>query len=183
MKTLEQIAKEIKNCKECRRGKLGLSVPGEGNPKAKIMFIGEAPGRQEALTGRPFVGRAGKLLAKLFSSIGIKRENIFITSPIKYYPRKRKPTPGEIVHGKIHLIEQLKAINPKLVVLMGKVAHQSLVGDKKLFETHGKTLQGDEKIYFSTFHPAAALRFPKIAKLVSKDFKKLKQLAVKNGLL
>lgn len=174
MDKLEKIAKEIKICKECKKKKSGLPVPGEGNPKAKILFVGEAPGKKEAETGKPFIGRSGKLLTQLLNSIRLDRKDVFITSPVKYYPGKRTPTDKEIEHGKIHLLKQIRAIRPTLIVLLGGVAHKALIGKVKISDIHGKTLKKDKVIYFSTFHPAAALRFPYIKELMKKDFKKLK---------
>jgi len=173
---LTEIKEEIENCEECKKNKSGLLVPGEGSPNAKIMFIGEAPGIEESKTGRPFVGRAGKFLTKLLNSIGVKREKIFLTSPVKYYPGKRALTNKEIEHGKNHLLKQIKVINPKLIVLLGNVALKALDLDIKISEIHGKVIRNRNMVCFPTFHPAAAMRFPKIKKLMEKDFKKLKNI-------
>lgn len=195
MSSLSAIAREIKRCTECKRGKSGRAVPGEGNPRARVMFVGEAPGREEAKTGRPFVGRSGKFLTGLLASIGVDRKEVFITSPVKYYPasagrnplrrakaRGRAPTDREIRHGKIHLEKQIAAIQPRIIVLMGRVAHKALLGDVKISRVHGKTMRRDGLLYFSTFHPAAALRFPRVKRLIKKDFKKLKRaLKFKSG--
>lgn len=138
------------------------------------MFIGEAPGRQESLTGRPFVGRSGKFLTRLLESIAIKRENVYITSPVKYYPGARAPLDAEISHGRVHLQKQIDIISPKLVVLLGKVAAKSVLGTSLMIgKFHGKAVKRDGREYFFTFHPSAALRFPKIRILMTKDFKKL----------
>jgi len=178
---LAKIADEIRNCRECKVNKSGLPVPGEGNSDTKIVFVGEAPGKKESETGRPFVGRAGKLLTQLLDSIRIKRERIFITSPVKYYPGKRTPTTKEIQHGREHLVKQLNVIKPKIIVTLGNVALKALFPDKKLNITkiHGKFIQEDDRVYFPTFHPAAALRFPKIKKLMEKDFKKIQKFGKK----
>jgi len=174
---LEKIAEEIKNCEECKRSKFGLPVPGEGSPNAKIMFLGEAPGINESKIGKPFVGKSGKFLNKLLESIGIKREEVFITSPVKYYPGKRAPTNEEISHGMVHTWKQIEIINPKIIVLLGNVAIKGTLGKNyKISEIHGKPIKKDGRIYFPTFHPSAARRFPKIRKLVEEDFKKLKKI-------
>jgi len=174
---LEKIAKEIEECEECKKDKFGLPVPGEGNPNAKIMFLGEAPGVEESKTGKPFVGKSGKFLNKLLESIGIKREEVFITSPVKYYPGKRAPTDEEISHGMIHTSKQIEVINPKIIVLLGNVAIKGTLGkDYKISEIHGKPIKKDKRIYFPTFHPSAARRFPKIRKPMEEDMKKLKVL-------
>lgn len=179
MNRLEKIAKEIKNCRECKKGKSGKAVPGEGNSKAQIFLVGESPGREEAKIGKPFIGRAGKFLNQLLDEIDLKRKDLFITSSIKYYPGKRAPTNKEIEHGKIHLVKQIEAIGPKIIVLLGNVAHKALIGNVKISKIHGKIMRKNKITYFSTFHPAAALRFPKIKKLLIKDFQKLKRVIKK----
>ncbi|MGC8812183.1 MAG: uracil-DNA glycosylase [Candidatus Aenigmatarchaeota archaeon] len=177
---LEEIKKEIEECKECKKNKYGLPVPGEGNPNADIMFLGMAPGIEESKTGRPFVGKAGKFLNKLLVSIGIKREEIFITSPVKYYPGKRAPTDEEIKHGMLHTWKQIEIIKPKLIVLLGNVAVEGILNRKlKVSEIHGKLLKKDGMLIFPTFHPSAAMRFPRIRKLMEEDMKKLKRILEK----
>src|SRR2546425_9448635 len=100
---LDKISKEIELCKVCKVGKTGKAVPGEGNPDAKIVFLGEAPGKKEAETGRPFVGRSGQLLRSLIKEVGLKEDEVYITSPVKYLPLRGTPTPQDIAHGKTHL--------------------------------------------------------------------------------
>ena len=176
-KELRKIAKEISKCEECKKNKFGLPVPGEGNPNAEIMFIGESPGPQEAKIGRPFVGRSGKFLNSLLQSIELKREEVFITSPIKYYLGKRKPKNEEIEHGKTHLLKQVGAVNPKVVVLLGNIAIKVLLGGKyAVSKIHGKIFHKNGRIYFATFHPSAAMRFPEIREQTKKDFNKLKKV-------
>lgn len=174
---LEKITREIRSCKECKKNTYGLLVSGEGAPNSKIMFIGEAPGIEESKTGKPFVGRSGKFLTRLLDSIGVKRKYVFITSPIKYYPGRRALTTKEILHARRHLVKQINVIKPKLIVTLGNVALKALFPNNKFMinRIHGKPIYND-KIYFPTFHPAAALRFPKIKRLIKKDFDKLKQL-------
>lgn len=181
IKLLARLAQEIRKCKECKKGKQGLPVPGEGNPDADIIFIGEAPGREEATTGRPFVGRSGKFLTQLQSSIGLKREDVFITSPVKYLPRSGTPTNSDIDHGRVHLLKQIKIIAPKLIVLLGNVAAKALLSNSaKITQNHGKVIKENNRTYFLTFHPAAAIRFPKIKSEMIEDFKKLKFIIDKN---
>lgn len=186
-KRLEKIAEEIEKCSKCKKGKIGKAVPGEGSPNAEIVFVGEAPGKEEARTGRPFVGRSGKLLRSLIKEISLSPDKIYITSPVKYLPTYGTPKKSDILHGKTHLLKQLKIIDPKLIVLLGNIACQALL-DKSISITkeHGKIIKKDNKHasqfllrnkkYFITFHPAAALRFPKIKKLFVSDFQKLKDL-------
>lgn len=175
-KRLEKIAKEIAKCKECKRNKYGLPVPGEGDPDAKIVFIGMCPGREESKVGKPFVGRSGRFLTQQLKAIGIERKDVYIISPVKYYPGKRILRKKEIQHGMIHTFKQLKIIKPKIVVLLGKVALEALLDKKKLDKLHGKIIKKGGITYIPTFHPSAAMRFPKIRKQFVKDFKKISRI-------
>lgn len=178
---LDKIAKEIEQCKICKTSKTGVAVPGEGNPEADIVFIGEAPGKQEAVSGRPFIGRSGQLLRSLIREIGLKEEDVYITSPVKYLPQRGTPTSEEIAHGRIHLMKQLDVIKPKFVVLLGRVAVEGVL-EKKVFVTkeHGEVIEQTNGIkYFLTYHPAAVLRFPnKFKGPMKEDFIKVKKLAL-----
>jgi uracil-DNA glycosylase len=182
---LAKIAKEIEACSVCKEGKSGKAVPGEGNPDAKVVFIGEAPGKQEAATGRPFIGRSGQLLRSLIRGIGLKEADVFITSPVKYLPNGPDGTPGgtpkpaDIAHGRIHLMEQFAVIKPKVVMLLGRVAAEGVLQKKVAVATeHGQIIEEKDGIkYFLTVHPAAALRFPKKYKpALQEDFEKLKKI-------
>lgn len=175
--TLNKITKEILDCKVCPVGKSGLPVPGEGNPDADIVFIGEAPGKQEAKSGRPFIGRSGSLLRKLIQESGLKEENVFITSPVKYLPDRGTPTNIDIKHGMIHTQKQLDIIDPKVIVLLGSTAIQGILEQKiPILKEHGKIIEKEGKRYFLTLHPAAALRFPPLKKLLEEDFTNLKKI-------
>lgn len=176
---LDKIAEEIRNCKICKEGKSGKAVPGEGNPDADIIFLGEAPGKTEAKTGRPFVGRSGQLLRSLIREAGLKEDKIYITSPVKYLPDRGTPTSADIAHGRIHLIKQLAVIQPKFVVLLGRVAAEGVLNRKvSVVKERGHVIEEKDGVkYFLTYHPAAALRFPtKFKTLLIEDFKKIKQL-------
>lgn len=189
---LEKIAREIRDCVVCKVGKIGEAVPGEGNPDAEIVFIGEAPGKQEAVTGRPFIGRSGKLLRKLIRSIGLDdKTGVYITSPVKYLPERGTPSSADIAHGRVHLMEQLSVIQPTFVVLMGRVAAEGILERKvAVVKEHGKVMedlhhkgvlpagrQGNGIKYFLTYHPAAVLRFPgKFKSAAEDDFEKIKKL-------
>ncbi len=171
---LRKIAKEISSCKECKKGKFGKPVPGEGNPDAKIMFLGEAPGYKESETGRPFIGRAGKFLDKMLAKARIRREDVFITSPVKYFPGKRAPTAEEFRHGMIHTRRQIDIIKPRIIVLLGNTAVRSVLDENaKVCDIHGKTVEKDGIRYFPTIHPSAAMRFTGMRLLMESDFKKL----------
>lgn len=172
---LDKIAKEIAQCEECKLGKSGKPVAGEGNPDADIILIGEAPGRQESQQGRPFIGRSGQLLRSLIREIGLKETDVYITSPVKYLPDLRTPSKKDIEHGRTHLMKQFSIIQPQLVILLGSVAAQGVLQEKLSVNVmHGKTKVKNGVRYFFTFHPAAALRFPSLKKLLREDFIKLK---------
>jgi uracil-DNA glycosylase family 4 len=177
MNKLEKLNKKIKICKKCSLWKFRKNtVPGEGPLDAKIIIIGQAPGAEEDKTGRPFVGRAGKFLNQLFKIASIKRERAFITSPIKCFPPKnRKPTKKEIKTCFPYLRQQIEIINPRKIILLGEVAFLLFFPKEKLNNFRGKIIKKDGKVYFPTYHPAAGLRFPKIRKILEKDFKKIKK--------
>jgi uracil-DNA glycosylase family 4 len=176
---LDEISKEIEQCAICKEGKIGVAVSGEGNPDADVVFIGEAPGKTEAKTGRPFVGRSGQLLRSLIRDVlGLDDEkDVYITSPVKYLPERGTPTPADIAHGKTHLDKQLAIINPKIIVLMGSVAAQGVLNEKIAVKSeHGKMIERGGKKYFITVHPAAGLRFPPLRETFQEDFQKLREI-------
>lgn len=176
---MEEIAKEIESCEICKVGKSGKAVVGEGSLDAQVVFIGEAPGKNEAIVGRPFIGRSGKLLRFMIQDSGLKIEDVYITSPVKYLPDRGTPTSLDIKHGREHLMKQLEIIKPKIVVLLGRVAAEGVLQSRiQVTKEHGKVIDEREGVkYFLTIHPAAVLRFPGKYKLeFEKDFKKLKNI-------
>jgi DNA polymerase len=177
---IEKLHQEIRNCKKCPLWKLRQNaVPGEGPVNAKIFICGQAPGVEEDKTGRPFIGRAGNLLNKLLKIAGIEREKIFITSPVKCLPQppvNRKPRKEEIETCLPYLKEQIEIIDPKYFILLGEVAFSVFFPKEKLSDFRGKWIEKNGKFYFPTYHPAAGLRFPKIRKILEKDFKKLRKV-------
>lgn len=176
-KSLDQVNDEIIRCKICPVGKSGKPVVGEGSADANVVFIGEAPGKQEAVVGRPFIGRSGQLLRSLIREIGLDEDNMYITSPVKYLPDRGAPTASDIAHGRIHLLQQLAVIQPKIVVLLGRVAAEGVLQKKVAVATeHGEIIEEKDGIkYFLTVHPAAALRFAvKYKPMIQDDFLKLK---------
>lgn len=176
-KALHIIAQEIEKCPLCKKDSQGNAVPGEGDPEAKIVFIGEAPGRTEAETGRPFVGRSGKLLRHLIREVGLTEEGVYITSPVKRLPNRGTPTDAQIAHGRKHLNQQLEVINPEMIVLLGSIAAYAVLEEKfPVLKRHGDIIEKDNRKYFLTLHPAAAIRFQKFKTLLTADFKKLKKL-------
>jgi uracil-DNA glycosylase family 4 len=174
---LEEIAEEIRRCRTCKIDKIGVAVPGEGNSDADIVFLGEAPGKEEARSGRPFIGRSGKLLRSLIKEAGLKEEDIFITSPVKYLPEHVTPTAEEIAHGRKHLLKQLAIIEPKFIVLLGRTAYFAMFSEPcEVGKMHGTTFKRDGMRYMVAYHPAAPLHSPKLRVELYNDFKKLKRL-------
>jgi len=179
MQNLDKLAKQISQCKKCRLWKTRKNtVPGEGPANAKLFFVGEAAGKNEDETGRPFIGQSGRLLTKMLEEAGIDRNKVFITSTLKCRPPlNRKPKRDEVEKCLPYLWQQIEVIKPKYIVLLGLVAIENMIGDhKKLKDMHGSTARMGDYNYFITYHPAAARRFLKIRKLMEEDLKKLKTL-------
>lgn len=161
--TLDEIAKKVHKCTRCPLYETATKgVPGEGNPKAKLVCVGEAPGAKEDETGRPFVGQAGQLLNKILAAIDLKREDVFICNVLKHRPPgNRNPRPEEVEACSPYLIRQLELIKPKVIVAFGTFAAQTLLNTKTpigqlrglMHKYHGIPL-------VVTYHPAALLRNP-----------------------
>lgn len=176
--------KEILACKICSQAAVGQVVPGEGASDARVVFVGEAPGKQEASTGRPFMGRAGKLLRSLINQIGLKEAEVFITSAVKYLPTYTTPKLSDVEHGRIHLYKQLQIIKPAVVVLLGGVAAQAVLGKKYFIaKDHGRVIDREGVKYLLVYHPAAPLHNPKVKPDLEKDFQKLRRLLVQKKCL
>ncbi|HPS91953.1 MAG TPA: uracil-DNA glycosylase [Methanothrix sp.] len=154
---IDHVNQQISSCRLCPLFlERKLAVPGCGPASAEIMLIGEAPGREEDLTGKPFVGRAGRLLDAALEQAGLERSMVFITSVIKCRPpQNRKPKKGEIDQCRRYLESQMEIIHPKIVCLMGNTAVQAVLGMQGIADLRGRILQNR---YLVTFHPAAVLR-------------------------
>jgi DNA polymerase len=167
---LEQIAAEIRVCTGCRLGQGRTNaVPGEGHPDTEVVFVGEGPGFNEDRLGRPFVGRAGDLLVKLLASIGWAREDVFITNVVKCRPPdNRDPLPDEIAACAPYLRRQLEALDPALVVTLGRYSMATFMPGARIGQAHGTSRPVDpatgarDALAFAMYHPAAALRTPEI---------------------
>jgi len=180
---LQKLNTEIKLCKNCLLSKTRIqAVPGEGNFTSDLLFIGEAPGAQEDITGLPFVGAAGKWLGELLSSIGLKREDVYITNLVKCRPpENRNPLPAEIKACLPFLKLQLKIIKPKIICTLGSFAWQALVGEAlNISAAHGKHFYKGDVLFFASYHPAAALYTQKLKEVMREDFGKLKELLIKS---
>ncbi len=146
-------------------------VFGEGNPNANLLFIGEAPGREEDLAGKPFVGRSGKLLNRIFEAAGLTREDAFITNVVKCRPpNNRRPLPSEIEANKELLLGQIKIIQPKVICTLGSAALEGLTGKTvKITKEHGKHSLWNGIVLMPAYHPAYILRNPKELKALMAD--------------
>jgi DNA polymerase len=159
-----KLNRTIRTCRRCRLWKGARNaVPGEGPAEARLMLIVQNPGAAEDRVGRPFVGRSGRYLDKVLASQGFRREEIFITGLVKHgTPENRKPRADEIQACLPYTVEQLKILRPSVILLMGEVAW--------------KTPREPGIRYIETYHPAAAMRFPKVRKKFERDIRILKAL-------
>ncbi len=160
-------------------------VPGDGNPNSEIIFIGEAPGKDEDKQGRPFVGASGKFLAEMLNEIQCKREEIYITNIVKYRPpNNRDPMPEEKNACREWLLDELNFINPKLVIFLGRHAMNDFFPIEKISSVHGKLLikkfnRVNAKYFLPLYHPAAALYNGDMRETLKKDFKKIPKILEK----
>ncbi len=185
-KEYDILVQEIMECTKCELHKTRRNpVPGEGSLDPKIMFIGEAPGGREDETGRPFVGAAGKLLTMLIESIGLSREDVYITNVVKCRPPgNRDPSQMEIYTCLPYLRRQINIIRPRLIVTLGRHAARvimDLAGLKftSITKQHGTvnvaTISGIKVIIIPTYHPAAALYNPSLKQMLIDDFETIKK--------
>ena len=179
---LKEISEEIKKCKKCRLWKTRKNtVPGEGPEHSKIMLVGEAPGRDEDIKGRPFVGAAGNVLNKLLKSCDIKRKSIFITSVLKCRPpNNRKPTADEINECSKYLEKQIKAIKPKIICSLGNISTSYFLNKfglekSSIGKIHGKFFKTKDFILVPLYHPAVALYNKNMTEVLTKDFEIVKK--------
>lgn len=179
LEVLKQIEKAVSVCKKCRLYKTAThAVPGEGNPNATVVFVGEAPGFNEDKLGRPFVGRAGKMLEEMLHGIGLKREDVWIGNIIKHRPPdNRDPMSDEVRACSPYLDAQLRAINPKIVVTLGRFALEFFDKEGKISRDHGVPKKVGNRVIYPLYHPAAALRNPTVEQILRKEFRKIKEIA------
>ncbi len=179
---LQKLKKSISNIKNCELKKSATNIVfADGNPKAKIMFIGEGPGSNEDLEGVPFVGRAGALLDKMLASIDLNRKNVYITNVVNYRPpENRRPTEKEIAKYLPYLKKHIEIINPKIIVLLGSTALNALIGNEVVIsKARGKWIEkkfGECKTsVIITFHPAFLMRQPAQKKMAWIDLKMIRE--------
>jgi uracil-DNA glycosylase family 4 len=167
---LEAIAAEVRDCTRCRlHATRTHAVPGEGDPSTEVVFIGEGPGQNEDLEGRPFVGRAGGLLVNLLNHIGWTRQDVFITNIVKCRPPgNRDPEPDEVATCAPYLRRQLEVLDPAVIVTLGRHSMGRFMPGARISQAHGTTGPVDpasgahDATVFAMYHPAAALRTPAI---------------------
>jgi len=179
-KELDELKKICLNCTLCDLSKTRTNVVfGEGNPNADLIFIGEGPGAEEDKTGRPFVGRAGKLLTKIILNVlNLTREDVYIANIVKCRPpNNRVPNIEEAETCKPYLLKQIDIINPKILVCLGKTAFMYLMNsDLPISKVRGQIFEYKEKKVIPTFHPSFLLRNPSAKKDAYKDFLLIKSL-------
>ena len=175
--TLEEIREEIGDCKRCKlhRGRQNI-VFGVGNPEADLMFVGEAPGADEDAQGIPFVGRAGQLLTRIIEAIGLQREQVYIANILKCRPpRNRDPERDEVESCEGFLFQQIQAIDPMLVVALGRYAAQTLLQTKTaISRIRGQFFPYRGGLLIPTFHPSYLLRNPRAKREVWEDMKAIR---------
>jgi uracil-DNA glycosylase family 4 len=175
---LEELAEEIRVCVKCPlHASRTNAVPGDGKPTAKLMIIGEAPGKEEDESGHPFVGASGRFLNSVLEGTGIKREDFFITNTVKCRPPKnRTPKRLEIeTCTSNYLFEQIELINPKLIMLLGGVAAKTILGVKTVNEARGRVIEREGRKYIVGYHPAVRFYREDLAEKVKEDFSLLKR--------
>ncbi len=178
--TLTQLAEKYKSCQKCALGKTRKKIVfGKGMEKAAVMFIGEGPGADEDVQGIPFVGRAGRLLTKMINTLGIEREDVYITNIVKCRPpENRNPTPAEISCCLPILKQQIELVNPRLIVTLGNIPSKTLIPELPgITKAHGKIMKYDNWTMLPTFHPSYLLRNRSAMPKAWEDFRKIIELA------
>ncbi|HMS23348.1 MAG TPA: uracil-DNA glycosylase [Candidatus Saccharibacteria bacterium] len=173
---LDRINQKLTNsgiCSELAESATQL-VFGYGNPNAKVVFIGEAPGKNEDKEGRPFIGAAGKFLDEMLDNIGLKREEVYITNIVKYRPpNNRDPLPDKKNQFLPYLLEELEAIKPVIVVTLGRHSMNCFLPEEQIGKMHGQVIEKSGYIFVPLYHPAAALYNGAMRQLLIEDFNKI----------
>ncbi len=176
--SLDQIASEVSTCTSCILHKTrNKSVPGEGPADSEIMLIGEGPGFNENEQGRPFVGAAGKFLEELLAQAGLKRTEVWIGNVVKCRPPgNRDPLPDELAACNLYLERQIAAIDPKIIITLGRFSMGKFMPGVKISQVHGQMRKVGDRFVIAMFHPAAALHQAALKPAILADFGKLPQL-------
>lgn len=178
MSEYDQLVQEVVSCTLCALSQTRTqAVPGEGSISADLMFVGEGPGYHEDQQGKPFVGPAGQLLDKLLASIGLRRQDVYITNMVKCRPPgNRDPLPGEIQACQPYLDRQMQLISPKVVVTLGRFSFSKFFPGEAISKARGKPRIWNGRTIFPMYHPAAALHNPSLLPAIEADFQKLRSL-------
>ncbi|KFM21181.1 uracil-DNA glycosylase protein [Marine Group I thaumarchaeote SCGC AAA799-B03] len=175
MNQLEVIKQNVIKCTKCDLCKTRTnSVPGKGNFQSDVIFVGEAPGRNEDKNGEPFVGAAGKKLSAALEGAGISREEVYITNVVKCRPpNNRVPNTKERDTCKKYLKEEISIIKPKIICVLGNTAFNSILGGSEITKFRGKLVRKDSQLYFLTIHPAATIYNQELISTLNEDIVKL----------
>jgi DNA polymerase len=175
MSELEELHQRIAACPDCDLCRTRThAVPGEGPPNAEVLFVGEAPGFYEDQQARPFVGPAGRFLDELIASIGLRRDQVFITNVVKCRPpNNRDPLPGEIDACRKHLQRQIELIQPRVIVSLGRYSLAWFFPRDAISKVHGQAKVRDGVYFIPMYHPAAALHAGNMRKVIEEDFRKI----------
>ncbi|SVA42501.1 uncharacterized protein METZ01_LOCUS95355 [marine metagenome] len=174
---LEQVGRAVSACVECSLSETrNRAVPGEGPTNAQILFVGEAPGYNEDIQGKPFVGRAGMFLDELLKSVQLERGEVFITNIVKCRPpNNRDPEATEIAACKKYLDKQIELLEPKIIVTLGKHSLNKFLPGQKIGFHHGRSQVIDGQIVLPLYHPAAALHNGSLRNVILNDFKEVRK--------
>ncbi len=180
---LDIIRQQVSDCRQCKLyASRKRSVPGEGPANSRVMLIGEGPGFHENEQGKPFVGQAGKFLDELLGYAGYKREDVFITNVVKCRPPgNRDPEPDELSACSNYLDEQIRIIDPLVIVTLGRFSMARYFSSVRISDIHGKPTNVDGRVIIPMYHPAAALHQPGLKNVLIDDFKTIPGL-IKQGL-
>ncbi|MDP6303665.1 MAG: uracil-DNA glycosylase [Candidatus Nitrosopelagicus sp.] len=177
MHKLDSVAKNVRECKKCELCETRImAVPGKGNFDADVIFVGEAPGKNEDIHGEPFVGAAGKRLDMILEDTGINREDVYITNIVKCRPPKnRVPSKKEEESCNEFINQEIEIINPKIICVMGNTAYGTLLDGKEITKNHGKIVEKDGRKFFVTFHPAATIYNQKLVDELKNNLRKMQK--------
>jgi len=169
---LDGVKNRVISCTNCNLSKSRTNaVPGNGNYHSDVIFVGEAPGRNEDLQGKPFVGTAGQILSEALEYAGFTRDEVYITNVVKCRPpNNRQPITEERTACRPYLSEELEIIKPKIICILGNTAYNSLLGGSEITKNRGKIVKNDDHLYFVTVHPAAVIYNPGLRKVLKDDF-------------
>ncbi len=169
---LDDVKNRVISCVNCSLSKSRTNaVPGIGNKNSDVIFVGEAPGRNEDLKGQPFVGTAGRILSETLTYAGFVRENVYITNVVKCRPPdNRQPLTEERTACRPYLSEEIKIIKPKIICILGNTAYRSLLDGSEITKNRGKIVKSNGQLYFVTVHPAAVIYNPGLKQVLKDDF-------------